>query len=128
MNKEKERKYINFHVKDFLASRGIPTDNLQEIHISMEQLNELSEIFLDFLFIGDRQFLGVDGWLQWIYGCLLERFYQSCKKYNGVKVSQVPELSELYRNIEDFKVFTEKYLGYKYVDGKFKFDDKNKEL
>lgn len=124
MNKDKKSEYINFHVKDFLAGMGVSTDNLQEIHISMGQLNELSEMFLDFLLVGDRQFLGVDGWLQWIYGCLLERFYQSCKKYKDVKVSQVPELRELYRNIDEFKVFTEKYLGYKYVDGEFKFNDK----
>jgi len=125
MNKGKEREYINFHVKDFLASRGISTDNLKEIHISMEQLNEMSEMFLDFLFIGDKQFLGVDGWLQWIYGCLLERFYQSCKKYNDVKVSEVPELQELYRNIDEFTFFAEKYLGYKCVDGGFEFNDKH---
>lgn len=104
-----KKEYIKFHIEDFLHQHELSTTDSHVI-ISREELSELCEVFLDFLLIDNEQFLGVESWLQWIYGCLLQKFFNESKKHVGVRMSDVPELMAIHNDIEEFKILTKKYL------------------
>lgn len=65
-------------------------------------------------------YCGIEGYLQYVYGCMLSKWLNEAIKHDGMKVSDVPELVAMKKEIDTFLEYTEKFLGFKEVDGGFK--------
>ena len=121
------KEYISFLVKDFLQRKGLVQDGiLKQDCITEDVLEEMAQEFLELVPVGDTYFNGIGGWLQWLFGCLLQKWFKESKKYPFEKPNDIPELVTMSNDIEEFERFTKKYLGFEQIDGGFKFIKDNK--
>ena len=105
--------HIKLYIEEFMAERGIKEgDNLTE-----NDLMEFAKLFLGVVDVNSKVFLGVGGWLMWIHGCLLQRFYNLTKEHPWKKVKDVPELMAAHNAIDEFERFVTLYLGFDYNKG-----------
>lgn len=111
MNKVDE--YVDFIVNDFLEEKQLLTNGkLNKELITIDILKELAKQFLEIVYVDDKSFIGIEGWLLWIDSCLLQKWMNIARKYEG-PISDNKELIELNKEIEEFESFTEKYLKFK---------------
>ena len=107
--------HIKLYIEEFMAERGIKEgDNLTE-----SDLMEFARLFLGVVDVNDRVFLGVDGWLMWIHGCLLNVWFDLAKHHEGEKISEVQELVAMGKILDEFLEFSRVYLGFDYKEGAF---------
>lgn len=115
MKIDKEKKeYVKFQLYDFIRENKLEFNERE-----LSALLEFSEYMLEMVCANGQYHLGVAGWLQWKYACLLERFFQESKKHNGKRISEVPELKSISNDICEFLAFTKKHLGFEEKDGGF---------
>ena len=105
--------FMQFQIESFLRERGLYKDGSPDLcNINMDDIQEMAKMFLEYVWVNGRSFLGVGGWLLWKDGCLLQEWFNEAKKHEGEKASDVPELVRLNKSIEEFEKFTKLYLGF----------------
>ena len=105
--------HIKIYIEDFMTERGLKEgDNLTE-----SDLMEFAKLFIRVVDANGKVFLGVDSWLMWIHGCLLQKSYKLSLKHPWEKVKDVPELVAAHNAIEEFERFATLYLGFDYDKG-----------
>ena len=110
-----DRKYFEEDIDEFLAEKQI--QDLKEL--TKSDLVDIAERFFGLFEAHGHLFLGLDSFLQYKYGCLLEKWFNEAKNHEGKKVNEVPELVSLSKDIDDFRAFTKKFLGFDYSKGTF---------
>lgn len=121
------KEYVSFLVKDFLQRKGLVRYGvLKQDCITEDVLEEMAQEFLELVPVGDTYFNGIGGWLQWVFGCLLQKWFKESKKYPFENLNDIPELVTMSNDIEEFERFTKKYLGFEQINGGFKFMKDNK--
>lgn len=123
----RKEELAKFYVMDFLQRKSlIENGKIRTSQITIDVLTEMAQDFIEVVNVGDKNFIGIEGWLLWINSCLVQKWFDEAEKYEGVKISDVPELVYIKKEIDEFEIFTKKYLGYEKEDGSFKI--KNKEI
>ena len=110
-----DKEYFKQNVIVELERRGISFDDML-INLIVDIVGD----FFGMVEVGGIVYCGIGGFLQHIYGCLLQTWREEAKKYEGVKCSDVPELVAKFNEIDNFKKYTKKYLGFEEINGSFK--------
>lgn len=110
--------HIKLWVEEYLDEKGI-SNSMPIMALSTNDLVELAKRFVSVVEVNGRIFIGIDGWLQWLFACLLERWFNVAKNHEGEVWSELPELVSLNEKIETFKSFAKEYLGFEYKEGIF---------
>ena len=101
--------HIQMYIEEFLSD-----NNLQDTDkLTMQDLIALARRFINVVEANGHSFIGIDGWLQWIYGCLLQSWH------NLPKHPDSPELTAASKRIEDFRAFAKSFLHFDYSEGTF---------
>ncbi len=114
-NRSMEKEYFKQNIILELKKRGIPLDNLP-----IDLIADIAGDFFGMIEVRGRVHYGVGGFLQYIYGCLLQMWKEEAKKHKEVKCSDVPELVAKSNEIDNFLKYTKKYLGFEEINGGFK--------
>lgn len=112
-----EKEYFKQNIISELERRGIPSEGMP-----IDLIADIAGDFFNMVEVRGKVYYGVGGFLQNIYGRLLQAWHEEAKKYEGVKCSNVPELVTKFNEIDEFLEYTKKYLGFKEEQGGFKDD------
>lgn len=117
MNIKKE--VIDVDLSVFLEENSITIGENGELKgLTIEKLREVSIDFLDSVVVGDDRYIGFDGYLQHILSVLLDKAIKAPKDSE--------EFNKASKELEEFKYYCKKYLGFEQKDGGF--IDTNKSL
>ena len=86
---------------------------------TIDDVAEIASEFFGMIEVRGHVFIGINGFLQHVYGCLLDKWFKEAKKHKGVKCADVPELVSMQKEIDGFVEYTKRFLGFEYVDGSF---------
>ena len=110
-----EKEYFRQNIISELKDSGLSPDDMP-----VDLIADIAGNFFNMVEVRGRVYCGVGGFLQHIYGCLLQIWMEEAKKHEGVKCSDVPELVAKLNEIEKFLEYTKKYLGFEENNGGFK--------
>lgn len=110
-----DKEYFKQNVISELERKGISSDDMP-----INLIADIAGDFFGMVEVSGIVYYGIGGFLQHIYGCLLQAWIEEAKKHEGVKCSDVPELVAKLNEIDSFKKYTKKYLGFEEINGSFK--------
>ena len=110
-----KKEYFKQNVISELKERGISPDDMP-----IDLIADIAGDFFGMVEVREKVYCGIGGFLQNIYGCLMQTWYEEAKKHKGVKCSDVPELVAKFNEIDEFLKYTKKYLGFEEINGGFK--------
>ena len=116
-----DKSYFIECVTDELNRKGI--HDLKEATI--DDIASIAGEFFGMIEVQGHVFFGINGYLQYIYACMLDKWFKEIKKHEGVNCSDVPELVSIQQEIDGFLEYTKKFLGFTYVEGSFKEIEKD---
>lgn len=111
-----DKSYFIECVTDELNRKGI--QDLKDATI--DDVASIASEFFGMIEVRGHVFCSIDGYLQNIYGCMLDKWLKESKKYKVAKCSDVPELVSMQKEIDEFLDYTKRFLGFEYADGSFK--------
>ena len=106
--------YFKDSVISEIEKRGMSQDDLP-----IDLMADIASEFFNMIQVKGFTFCGIEGYLMYIYGCLLQRWNEEAKKYAEEKLSDVPELVAIQKDIDEFLEYTKKYLGFEEERGGF---------
>jgi len=110
MNIKKE--VIDADLSVFLDENNITIGENGELQgLTIEKLHEVSMDFLDSVVVGNDRYIGVDGYLQYIFSVLLDKAIKAPKDSE--------EFNKASKELEEFKYYCKKYLGFEQKYGGF---------
>ena len=110
-----EKEYFKQNVISELKNRGLSPDDMP-----VDLIADIAGDFFNMVEVRGRVYCGIEGFLQHIYGCLLQIWMEEAKKHEGVNYSDVPEFVAKLNEIDNFLKYTKKYLGFEEINGGFK--------
>ena len=110
-----KKEYFKQNVISELKERGISPDDMP-----IDLIADIASDFFGMIEVRESVYCGIAGFLQHIYGCLLQTWHEEAKKHENVKCSEVPELVVKFNEIDNFLKYTKKYLGFEEINGGFK--------
>lgn len=110
-----DKSYFIECVTDELNRKGI--QDLKDATI--DDVASIASEFFGMIEVRGHVFCSIDGYLQNIYGCMLDKWLKESKKYKVAKCSDVPELVSIQKETDEFLEYTKRFLGFEYVDGNF---------
>ena len=111
-----DKSYFIECVTDGLNRKGI-----QDVKdATIDDVASIASEFFGMIEVRGHVFYGINGYLQYLYGCMLDKWFKEAKKHEGVKCADVPELVSMQKEIDGFLEYTKEFLGFEYADGTFK--------
>ena len=110
-----DKSYFIECITDELNRKGI--QDVKDAKI--DDVASIASEFFGMIEVRGHIFFGINGYLQYVYGCLLDKWFKEAKNHEGVKCSDVPELVSIQKETDEFLEYTKRFLGFEYVDGNF---------